>query len=331
MTRPVDAVRRAVRAALGPATGRPLALVACSGGPDSLALAAGTASVAGRLGWRAGAVVVDHGLQRGSAQIAAATAEVCRGLGLDPVRSIPVVVAPGPGPEAAAREARYAALAAAALAAGASVVLLGHTRDDQAETVLLGLARGSGARSLQGMPIRAPLPGALGVELVRPLLQLPRSTVAAACERWGLRPWADPHNSDPAYRRARVRHELMPVLVSTLGPGAPAALARTAELLRDDQELLQRMAGEVLEVLPQSPLCSQLASHPAAIRRRVLHALAVRHGCPPTALTSGHLFALDRLVTSGREGGDVRLPGGIRARVRYGRLDLAPSDRPQQE
>jgi tRNA(Ile)-lysidine synthase len=145
LTPAIADLRRAVRAAL-PAEG--LVLVALSGGPDSLALAAATAFEAAG---RAGAVIVDHGLQAGSAAIAEAAAEQARSLQLDPVIVVAVTVGADGGPEAAARAARYRALSEAAASLGASAVLLGHTLDDQAETVLLGLARGSGATSLQGM------------------------------------------------------------------------------------------------------------------------------------------------------------------------------------
>lgn len=323
MTRPTDAVQSAVRRMLREAGGNgSLALVACSGGPDSLALAAATGRVAAGVEWRAGALVVDHQLQSGSDQVAAAAAETCRALGLDPVILRQVEVAAGPGPEAAARAARYRAFSAAAAATGARALLLGHTLDDQAETVLLGLARGSGARSLQGMPARAPLPAGDGAELLRPLLRLRRETVALAGERWGLTPWVDPHNSDPSYRRVRIRDAALPALVAALGPGVPLALARTADQLRDDEDVLQALVRDAMRDLPAPIDCTALAGQPAAIRRRVLREVALQQGCPPAALTSGHLYALDALVCSGRDGGEVRLPGKRRGTVRCGRLEV---------
>src|SRR5215207_3414871 len=149
LTPPIADVRRAVRAVLPPAG---LVLVALSGGADSLALAAATAFEAPRAGCRAGAVIIDHGLQQGSAEVAARAAAQAAELGLQPVLVRRVAVAPAGegGPEASARIARYAALDAAAHETGAVLVLLGHTLDDQAETVLLGLARGAGAASLSG-------------------------------------------------------------------------------------------------------------------------------------------------------------------------------------
>jgi tRNA(Ile)-lysidine synthase len=228
LTPAVADVRRAVRESLGlfGASGEtPLVLVALSGGPDSLALAAATAFEAPRAGLRAGAVIVDHGLQRESARVAARAAEQALELGLDPVLVRLVEVGSGPGsggPEAAARDARYTALDAARRDTRAVAVLLGHTLDDQAETVLLGLARGAGASSLHGM-------AAASGAFVRPLLGIRRETTVAACADAGLEPWLDPHNADTTYSRVRVRRTVLPVLERELGPGIAGALARTRE------------------------------------------------------------------------------------------------------
>lgn len=191
-----------------------LVLVACSGGADSLALAAALAFVASRARLRAGLVTVDHQLQEGSAQRAEAVVKVARDMGLEPAEVLTVTVGAQGGPEAAAREARYAALAEAAERLKAETVLLGHTRDDQAETVLLGLARGSGLRSLSGMAARSR-------RYRRPLLDLPRATTVAACRAMGLTPWDDPHNEDPRYTRVRVRRTVLPVLEAGQGQGWP--------------------------------------------------------------------------------------------------------------
>ncbi len=234
----VARTREAVRTMLAELPPGTTVLVACSGGTDSLALAAATAFEAPKLKLRAGAVIVDHGLQADSTQTAEIAADQCRSLGLDPVQVWPVEVGSEGGPEAAARSARYDALRDAADEFGADVVLLAHTRDDQAETVLLGLARGSGARSLAGMAAVAGL-------LRRPFLELPRATTAAACVASGLRPWHDPHNDDPQYTRVRVRHEVLPVLEEALGPGVVEALARTAGLLRADADALDVLAADL--------------------------------------------------------------------------------------
>ena len=234
----VAEVRNAVRACLSDLASGDLVLVACSGGADSLALAAATAFVAPRLGLRAGGVTVDHGLQPGSGERAASAVALLGKLGLDPVRSAAVTVGPASsaaGPEAAARVARYGALDEAAIACGAAAVLLGHTLDDQAETVLLGLARGSGGRSLAGMAARRG-------PYRRPLLGVRRVATSAACAELGLEPWQDPHNRDFRFARARVRHQALPTLEAALGPGVAEALARTASQLRADTECLDDLA-----------------------------------------------------------------------------------------
>jgi tRNA(Ile)-lysidine synthase len=313
----VAAVRRAVRAAvtdLGPGD---LVLVACSGGADSVALAAATAFEARRTGLRAGAVTVDHQLQPGSADRAAAVAGWLRDQGLDPVEVVTVDVGSAGGPEAAAREARYAALASAASRLGAAAVLLGHTRDDQAETVLLGLARGSGGRSLAGMAPRSGL-------YRRPLLDLPRSAVRSAAA--GHDSWDDPHNADPAFARSRVRHAALPALEAALGPGVAAALARSAALLRADADALDGWAAMAYDdaggAAADGLAVDVLARLPAAVRARVLRRAALAAGAPPTDLSAHHVGELDRLVTEWHGQGPLDLPGHIRAARRCGRLHL---------
>lgn len=313
----VAACREAVRGCLNELPEGAVVLVACSGGADSLALAAATAFVAPRAGLRAGAVVVDHGLQPESDAVARRTADVCRGLGLDPVRLVGVQVGTDGGPEAAARSARYDALDAEADRLGADVVLVGHTRDDQAETVLLGLARGSGARSLAGM---APVAG----RLRRPFLELSRQTTVAACAAQELEPWEDPHNDDPAYKRVRVRHEVLPVLEDTLGPGIAAALARTAGLLRADADALDALAADLSQTALRSDgagvECSvaALESEPQALRTRVLRLAALAAGSRATDLTAGRVLAVDALVTDYRGQRWIDLPQGVRAVRRTG-------------
>jgi tRNA(Ile)-lysidine synthase len=318
----VAAVRLAVRRALDGAqevTAGDLVLVACSGGADSLALAAAAAFEAPKAGLRAGSVTVDHGLQDGSAARAEAAGVTARGLGLRPVEVVRAEVATEGGPEAAARRARYAALDGAADRHGASAVLLGHTLDDQAESVLLGLARGSGARSLAGMRT-------VSGRYVRPLLGVRRQVTSAACEALGLRTWDDPHNADPAYARARVRHETLPVLERTLGPGVAAALARTARLLADDADALDGWADSVESECahPDGGLdAERLGTLPAAVRRRVLRAAALSAGSPAGSLSASHVAALDALVTEWHGQSRVDLPGGVSAVRRCGRLLLA--------
>jgi tRNA(Ile)-lysidine synthase len=332
----VAEVRNAVRACLADLAAGDLVLVACSGGADSLALAAAAAFVAPRLDLQAGGVTVDHGLQPGSAERAAGLTVLLAKLGLDPVRGVAVTVPAGRsapvGPEAAARVARYGALDLAAEEHGAAAVLLGHTLDDQAETVLLGLARGSGGRSLAGMPARRG-------RYRRPLLAVRRAVTAAACAELGLEPWQDPHNRDFRFARARVRHQALPALEAALGPGVAEALARTAGQLRADSECLDDLAfaesGQVRGRAsdPAGLDAGWLRALPAAIRTRVLRDAAIMAGCPHGALTAWHVDQIDALVTGWRGQRWVDLPGGVRARRRDGKVwfsgtGLAPGGTP---
>lgn len=309
----VAEVRNAVRASLAGHAPGDLVLAACSGGPDSLALAAALGFVAPRAGLRAGAVTVDHGLQEGSADRAAEVAASLRGLGLDPVRAQTVTVDGPGGPEAAARAARYAALEKAAADTGAVTVLLGHTLDDQAETVLLGLARGSGARSLAGMPPRR------GV-FARPLLGVRRAVTVAACEALGLRPWADPHNGDRRFARVRVRLDALPALEAALGPGVAEALARTAGQLRDDAEVLEGIAASQRVPGDTGLSVAALAGLQGAVRTRMLRSAALDAGCQAGALTASHVARIEELVTGWHGQRGVDLPGGVRALRRAGQL-----------
>ncbi|WP_141580191.1 tRNA lysidine(34) synthetase TilS [Actinomadura sp. WMMA1423] len=325
----VAAVRLAVRRVLADLPQGALVLAACSGGADSLALAGALAFEAPRAGRPAGGVTIDHGLQHGSDERADAVVRTMAGLGLDPSGSIAVTVDGTGGPENAARDARYAALDDAAHRWGAVAVLLGHTQDDQAETVLLGLARGSGARSLAGMPSRFTRSG--NVLYLRPLLDLDRATTRRACKAMGLDPWDDPHNVDPAYARVRVRHEALPALEKALGPGVAEALARTARMLRDDADALDEAAARAYADLeaPEDGYGAALRLEgledlPRAVRTRVLRMAALRAGSPPGTLAAVHVDAVDRLVTAWRGQRHVDLPGGLRALRRSGKLLFGP-------
>ncbi|MBW8749927.1 MAG: tRNA lysidine(34) synthetase TilS [Propionibacteriales bacterium] len=235
------AVRAGVRRSLVDLDPGATVLVACSGGADSLALLAAAVFEGHKAALRIVGVTVDHGLQEGSSERAVAVSDQMRALGVDESAVATVSVdAPGMGPEAAAREARYGVLGELAERFGAEVVLLGHTLDDQAETVLLGLARGSGARSLAGMR-----PGF--DRFRRPLLGVSRSDTETACMVEGIEWWTDPHNADPRFTRSRVRTTVLPVLEQELGPGVAEALARTADLLREDAEALDHLAAHQLQ------------------------------------------------------------------------------------
>jgi tRNA(Ile)-lysidine synthase len=312
----VAGTRGAVRDCLADLAAGDLVLAACSGGADSLALAAALAFTAPRRGLRAGAVTVDHGLQPGSAAQATRAAAQLRALGLEPVRAVAVTVDGSGGPEAAARAARYRALEQAGDEAGAAAILLGHTLDDQAETMLLGLARGSGGRSLAGMPARAG-------RYRRPFLGIGRADTAAACAALGLQAWDDPQNADPRFARVRVRQQALPALEEALGPGVAAALARTAGQLRADADLLDALAAEAAGPLvrPGPEIdAADLAALPAALRTRVLRRAAILAGCGPGALGAAHIAGLDELLTHWRGQRWVDLPGGVRGLRRYGKL-----------
>ncbi|MEV0145501.1 MULTISPECIES: tRNA lysidine(34) synthetase TilS [unclassified Nonomuraea] len=321
-------VRRAVREALAGLPPDGPVLVACSGGADSLALAAALGFVAPRAGLEAGLLTVDHGLQEGSAGRAREVAALAGSLGLGVAEVLTVEVGTEGGPEAAARDARYRALAGAADRLGAQAVLLGHTRDDQAETVLLGLARGSGLRSISGMAARSG-------RYLRPFLEIPRATTVAACRALGLSPWDDPHNADPRFTRVRVRARVLPLLESELGPGVAEALARTAALAREDADALDLWAGKAYQDCALSDIggCVTLSvpaleALPGAVRGRVLRRAAVAAGTPAGALSATHVRAVDRLVTHWRGQKPVDLPGGRAAVRRYGTLILAISPIP---
>jgi tRNA(Ile)-lysidine synthase len=295
-------------------------LVACSGGADSLALAAAAAFVAPRCGVPAGLVTVDHGLQPGSARRAAEVAALGYELGLDPVEVLRVDVGTAGGPEAAARTARYAALDAAAAALDA-YLLLGHTLDDQAETVLLGLGRGSGPRSIAGM---SPADG----RYLRPLLGLRRATTEAACAALGLAPWDDPHNSDPCFQRVRLRREVLPLLEEVLQGGVAEALARTGRLLREDLDALDAQAAALVPAAGTLDV-ADLTALPPALRSRVLRYWAAQAGAAP--LSAERTAALDALVTEWRGQGPVNLPGRVAVRRTSGTLVAYPDPHRAQE
>lgn len=296
-----------------------LVLVAVSGGADSLALVAAVRFVAGKRGLRAGAIVVDHGLQSDSATVAERAADTARALGLDPVEVVSAVVGTEGGPEAAARAARYAALRGEAERLGAAMILTGHTRNDQAETVLLGLARGSGPGSLRGM---SEFEDGLG----RPLLDVTHETTRLAALAEGLDPWDDPQNADERFTRVRVRHTVLPALESELGPGVVDALARTANLVRDDDDALDLLAaGMAHQVLGDDPVsftASDVTSRPRALRTRIIRIAAERAW--GTTLTLVQTHAIDALLIDWHGQGAVDVTGG--SVVRHdGRVVFTPA------
>jgi tRNA(Ile)-lysidine synthase len=300
---PTLTIRKAVKDLLA-TTDETRIAVAVSGGADSLALAAATATLTGVT-----ALIVDHRLQPGSDEVAARAAGQLASKEID-AKILTVDVTGAGGMEAAARKARYRALREA----HDGLILLGHTLDDQAETVLLGLGRGSGPRSIAGM---RPLDPPWG----RPLLRIRRSVTADACAELGLEPWQDPHNRDPRFTRVRLRHELIPLMEEILRGGVAGALARTAGQLREDLDALDQIAAQV----PRDGadlLVTRLREHPPAIRRRVLRSWLKDAGVPE--LTDPHLRSVDALVAQWRGQGGVWLPGGFVARRAHGRLCVQP-------
>lgn len=314
------------------ASGTVDALVACSGGADSLALAAAAAHLVRRDDARIGAVVVDHGLHPDSAGVADRAAAQCTALGLAPVSVERVrVESGGDGPEAAARRARHRVLDAVADRAGAGSVLLAHTLDDQAEQVLLGLLRGSGTRSLAGIP---PHRGRIGRPFLHPELGLTRTDTERVCAAEDLPWWDDPANHDPAFTRSRVRGTVLPLLSRELGPGVAAALARTAAIAARDADHLDAEAAELLDRIGElGPGWCRLPVRalrvaPPALLPRVLAAAAAHAGA--RSLARERIVALERLVAPRTTGpgsaGPVQLPGGVSARRigRYPGADPAP-------
>ena len=309
-------LRNAVRPFLENLTAGDCALVAVSGGADSLALACALIKEAPELAITLIAVTVDHQLQSGSNEQAKKVQAQLKAIGYQEVIIEKVSVVEKSGLEADARNARYTALDSIAHAYGATQIFLGHTRDDQAETVLLGLARGSGTRSLSGM-------ATVNGKYARPFLQFTRAQTVAACQEAELQPWNDPHNLNEKFSRVRVRNKVMPVMEEEIGPGIAAALARSAAILRDDADALDEMAQAVISRVDLSDLdCAALAELPRAIRSRILRAAIYAAGAPSGSLSADHLAAVEALITSWRGQGEVSLPGGVKVARISGRLSL---------
>lgn len=320
-------VRLAVRSALAGVSPDATVVVALSGGADSLALVAATAFEARSRGIQVMSATIDHGLQDGSADAAAAAVEKAEALGIQGMSRRVQVGTPGNssgaagGPESAARDARYAALRQIATEHKASAVLLGHTLDDQAETVLLGLARGSGAASLQGMAsARTDDDGTLWL---RPMLGVRRDVTRAFCAASGLTPWDDPHNLEDRFARVRVRERVLPVLEAELGPGIAEALARTAEQLREDNEAFDEMIRETIEDIVEhaeagiSVSVAALGANPAALRNRIIRLVA--HSEFGVSLTRTQTVEVARLITDWSGQGPIDLPGCTATRE-HGRI-----------
>lgn len=314
----VAATRLAVRGVLN----EKRIVVAVSGGADSLALLAATTFEAASPRNEARpyviGVTVDHGLQEESAATAerVITQMAARGVDETALIKVQVDVSEG-GLESGARQARYAALAEFATHMNAPLVLLGHTRDDQAETVLMGLTRGSGGRSMAGMRDSF----AVGeVRFARPFLNITRQQTEAACAAQNLEWWEDPHNRDQRFLRARLRHVVLPLLEAELGPGFADALARTAPALRSDMDLLDDIAEDWART--HGLQAEELENLPTPIRTRILRAAAVSAGARDSELSREHVLAIDSLVTDWRGQVQIDLPGSIRVVRRDGHLEF---------
>jgi len=316
MTTAVPAVRNAVRTWLENYEAGDTVLVAVSGGADSLALAHALSIEAKEFVINVIGVTVDHQLQEQSGMQAEKVKEQLKNFGLDCIiRKVNVDLKNGL--EASARKARYEALQEVANEQRAVAVFLGHTRDDQAESVLLGLARGSGTRSLSGMAHHNGL-------YLRPLLEITRVQNEQYCEEMKLQYWNDPHNENPDFSRVRVRNEALPVLEKSIGPGIAEALARSAHLLRDDADALDHWAKREeihLDLLDLD--CAHLESLPRAIRTRVIRAAIYAAGAPAGMVTLEHVSAVEALISAWSGQGALNLPGGVKVERISGRLSLS--------
>lgn len=324
---------QAVRAQTGGGQAAGPMVAAVSGGADSLALAHAVAHVCAERDLPYAAVTVDHGLQDGSARRARDVVDQLSALGFTDVavRTVDVTPASGSsaGPEADARSARYGVLEAEAAERGADL-LLGHTLDDQAETVLLGLLRGSGPRSLAGMAVRS------GPRL-RPLLGIRRERTRTACAELGLDVWDDPHNADPRFTRSRIRQQVLPMLADQLGPGIPEALARTADLARSDADLLDSLANDLYPGVVSSSKdrdaargehptlsCAPLARTDPALRTRVIKRWLT--DCGAAEVPYVHVRAVEALIVDWHGQHQVQLRGIVVRRI-AGELTIVGNSR----
>ena len=317
MTAAVPAVRNAVRHWLEKYEAGDKVLVAVSGGADSLALAYALAVEAKKLAITVIGVTVDHQLQQQSSQQAELVKQQLTDLNIVClVKKVTVDIQEGL--EASARKARYQALVEVATDENVVAIFLGHTKDDQAETVLLGLARGSGTRSLSGMAHHNGM-------YVRPLLEISRSQTEEFCNEVGLKFWIDPHNSDSQFARVRVRTEALPILEKSIGPGITDALARSAHLLRDDADALDHWAQrEEIHVDLADLECAHLESLPRAIRTRILRSAIYAAGAPAGSVSADHVSAVEALISAWNGQGALSLPGGVKVERISGRLSLSP-------
>jgi tRNA(Ile)-lysidine synthase len=317
MTTAVPAVRNAVRTWLEKFEAGDTVLVAVSGGADSLALAYALSLEAEKLAIAVIGVTVDHQLQSASTAQAQKVVDQLSTFGLACVVK-KVTVDIKEGLEASARKVRYEAINEVAKEKNAVAVFLGHTKDDQAETVLLGLARGSGTRSLSGIAHHNGI-------YVRPLLEITRIQNEDFCKEAGLEYWNDPHNQDSQFARVRVRNEALPILEKSIGPRISDALARSAHLLRDDADALDHWAKREeihLDLLDLD--CAHLETLPRAIRTRIIRSAIYAAGAPTGSVSADHVSAVEALISAWKGQGALNLPGGVKVERISGRLSLSP-------
>ena len=318
-TTPLYQIRLAVRSELEDIAAGDSVLVAASGGADSSALAAALLLECKTKSIKVIALIIDHGLQKNSADVTHETKRTLTKIGYENIEIRRVSVEITDGLEASARRARYQALSDVANSHNAVAIFLGHTKDDQAETVLLGLSRGSGSRSLSGMAARVD-------RYRRPLLSITRAQTEAACEEAGIKFWQDPHNQSMEFTRVRVREVVLPTMEKEIGPGISDALARSAKLLRDDADALDYLSDEIFSKLePASLEISKLESQPRAIRTRILRKAIYLAGAPQGSLSAEHIEPVEALITAWKGQGPISLPGGVTVARISGRLSLSKS------
>ena len=299
-------IRLAVRTSLTSNTkpGQKL-LIAVSGGADSLALAAACEFEAKKLKVKIAAAVIDHSLQKDSDKVAAQTAKTLAALGFEEVVVKKIAVGKAGGPEAAARIARYTALETLRQKTKSHFIVLGHTSSDQAETVLLGLVRGSGSKSLSGMSEKT------GV-LLRPLLGIERATTEAFCKDSGIKYWSDPQNKDEKFLRVMIRKHVLPFLEKQLGGSVAASLVRTSDQLREDNTYLEAQADKSFKKYAKvsgSGIgfdAKALEKLPAAILNRVIKKALDSFGSESSRT---HVLAVSDLVLSWHGQKPLALPG----------------------
>ncbi len=310
-------VRQAVRPWLAQLPGNSTVLVGVSGGADSMSLVIALLLESNLKNIRVVPVVVDHGLQSNSAEVAGSVVQKLKTLGFEDIFTARAHVTMQDGVEASARRARYQIFNQALDTYGSTVFFLGHTLDDQAETVLLGLARGSGTKSLSGMPeVTGPF--------IRPLLNIESATTDTACVEYGIEVWNDPHNFNQDFRRVRVRQNILPTMEENLGPGITEALARSARLLREDATALDEWAARIYgELDPKNLDIEVLSGLPKAVRSRVIRMAIYAAGAPSGSISADHLLPIEALITNWHGQGSADLPGGVKVARISGRLSLS--------